>query len=405
MVQRPSSTPVFILAGGEGARLSPLTEAKPKPAVSFGGTHQILDFTLSNCINSGLRKIFVLTQYQREPLHDYVREIRHRISPSQDWREGDELRSVPPVSGKRYRGTADAVFQNLPLIRFDTVEHVLIASGDHVYSMDYRPLISRHIASGADLTIAAARRPVKESGAFGVVDVEGGMVTRFREKPSSDTLPQHGEVLVSMGVYVFNRRALLNIADSATPMETDFGHDILPRLVRGQKVAAYDFGSSPRNYWRDVGSLDSYFQANMDLLGAGSEFHPEMDSGWPVYALGDSSTLKYGDSRVSRRAVIGRSTIRRSVISHGACIEPGALVENSVILPGARVGRSARVRNTILAEGASIPDDFKVGMNLNLDRSRFMVTPGGVVVIKASRHRTYERTTLANRRQPAPTAA
>ena len=396
MVQRPSTTPVFILAGGAGERLFPLTQTKPKPAVSFGGTHQILDFTLSNCVNSGLRKIFVLTQHQREPLHDYVRESRLQLSSSFRCHDGEDLRPVPPVSGKRYRGTADAVFQNLSLIRFDSAEHVLIASGDHVYSMDYRPFISRHIASGAEVTIASARMPVKEASCFGVLKVEDGTVTRIREKPSAESLPEKGDVPVSMGIYVFSRRALLNIADTANPMETDFGRDILPRLVRRQKVAAYDFSSLPRNYWRDVGSLDSYFQANMDMLGTGPEFHPEMDSQWPIYARGDASTLRTRDSRISRSAVIGKSTIRRSVISHGACIEPGALVENSVILPGARVGRNARLRNTILSEGASIPDGFKVGLNPNLDRSRFMVTPGGVVVISAPLRRTYERVGQAN---------
>ena len=165
MVQRPSTTPVFILAGGAGERLFPLTQTKPKPAVSFGGTHQILDFTLSNCVNSGLRKIFVLTQHQREPLHDYVRESRLQLSSSFRCHDGEDLRPVPPVSGKRYRGTADAVFQNLSLIRFDSAEHVLIASGDHVYSMDYRPFISRHIASGAEVTIAY-RRERKDMPAF-----------------------------------------------------------------------------------------------------------------------------------------------------------------------------------------------------------------------------------------------
>jgi glucose-1-phosphate adenylyltransferase len=235
--------------------------------------------------------------------------------------------------------------------------------------------------------------------------VEAGMVTRFREKPTSDTLPEHGDVLVNMGVYVFSRRALLDIADSANPMETDFGCDILPRLVRGQRVAAYDFSASPRTYWRDVGSLDSYFRANMDLLGPSPEFHPEGDPEWPVYALGDSSTLKSSDSRISRQAVVERSTIRRSVVSHGVCIEQGALVENSVILPGARVGRNARLRNTILAEGASIPAGFKVGLNLSLDRSRFMVTPRGVVVIHAPLRRTYERTAPASARPLAEAVA
>jgi glucose-1-phosphate adenylyltransferase len=387
MTQRPNPTPVFILAGGVGERLNPLTETKPKPAVSFGATHQIIDFTLSNCINSGLRKIFVLTQYQREHLQDYIRESRVRMSHSFRWHEGDQLLSVPPVSGKRYRGTADAVFQNLPLIRFDTADHVLIASGDHIYSMDYRPLLWRHSMSGADMTIAAVRRPVTEASAFGVLDVSDGMVTGFREKPCRASLPESGDVLVSMGVYVFSRKALLDIADRATPMETDFGRDIVPRLIRGHKIAAYDFGNSPRNYWRDVGSLDSYFEANMDLLGSRPEFDLDPNSEWPMFTAGDPSAVKTGGSRVSRRAVIATRRIKHSVVSHGACIESGTLIENSVILPGARVGKNVQLRNAIVAEGATVPDGCSVGMNRNTDQSRFMVTPGGVVVVNATSRR------------------
>lgn len=381
MVQRPSTTPVFILAGGAGERLAPLTHAKPKPAVSFGGTHQIIDFTLSNCLNSGLRKIYVLTQYQREPLHDYVRENRARMVQSFRFHQGDELRPVAPISGKHYRGTADAVFQNLPLLRFDSAEHVLIASGDHVYSMDYRPLIARHALSGADMTIATARRPVAEAGAFGVMDIDNGYVTGFREKPSPATLPESGDVSVSMGVYVFRRDALVDIADRSTYMDTDFGRDIIPWLIHGQRVAAYDFSASPRNYWRDVGCLDSYHRANLDLLEVGSTIDLDTDAQWPVRALGDASIRKSNGSRISRRASVGRSTIRRSVISHGARVEPGAFVENSVILPGAEIGRNARVRNAIVAEGASVPENASIGMDASLDASRFRVTPGGVVVV------------------------
>ena len=381
MVRQPNMAPVFILAGGVGERLSPLTQSKPKPAVSFGGVYQIIDFTVSNCINSGLRKIFVVTQHLREPLHDYVRQTRLRHSGCFRLQEGDDLRPAPPVSGKRYRGTADAVFQNLPLIRFESAEHVVIASGDHVYAMDYRPLLARHCASGADLTIAVARRPGKEASAFGVLDVEGGVAVDFREKPSSDTLPPDKDVFVSMGVYVFRRRALLDIADSAPPSDTDFGHDIIPALIRRQKVAVYDFDATPQNYWRDVGSLDSYFQANMDLLGSDPVFNPEMNRQWPIYGLNDTSVMKRNHSRISRGATVALSNIRNSVVSHGAVIERGAVIENSVVLPGAHVGRNACLRNAIVAERASIPADFHVGADLKADSSRFPVTPGGIAVV------------------------
>jgi len=403
MIQRPTSTPVFILAGGVGERLAPLTQAKPKPAVSFGGTHQIIDFTFSNCINSGLRKIYVLTQHQREPLHDYVREHRRRLSQSFRWQEGDDLRSIPPVSGKRYRGTADAVFQNLPLLRLDSSDHVLITSADHIYAMDYRKLLSHHAYSGADLTIATARRPVAEATAFGVLDMENGFVTQFREKPSAGTLPKTGDVQVSMGIYVFRRRALLDLADSAAPAETDFGHDIVPRLIRRQKVAAYDFGGSARSYWQDVGTLDSYFQSNMDLLTSRPDIDLEGESDWPIHSLSDSSVRRTRDSRISRRASVHASTIRRSIVSHGAIVEPGALVEDSLILPGARIGSNARVRNTIVAEGTTVPGAFQIGINPGADRGRFQVTPGGVTVVSGSLRHNY--TMPAGRLQAAAAVA
>jgi glucose-1-phosphate adenylyltransferase len=291
------------------------------------------------------------------------------------------------------------VFQNLPLIRFGSAEHVVIASGDHVYSMDYRRLLARHIVSGAAMTIAAVRRPVSQASAFGVLDVGNGMVTGFREKPSPETLPQTGEVLVSMGIYVFTRRVLLDIADRASAMQTDFGKDIIPGMIRGSRaVAAYDFSSAPRNYWRDVGSLDSYFEANMDLLGARPEFHPEVDTQWPFYARASAVATKTEDSRISPRAVVGRSEVRHSVIAHGSCVEPGAVVEHSVVLPGARVGANARLRNAIVAEGATVSAGDRIGMDVSADRNRFMVTPGGVVVIRPlDRQVRWTRYTRPNR--------
>jgi len=391
MVERLTTTPVFVLAGGAGERLAPLTDTKPKPAVSFGATHQIIDFTISNCINSGLRRIFVLTQYQREHLQKYIRETRLRMSSSFRWHEGDELLSLPPLSGKRYRGTADAVFQNLPLISFEPPEHVLIASGDHVYSMDYRALLARHVASGADMTISAVRCPVSEARNFGVLDVEDGMVRHFREKPARETLPPAGDVFISMGVYVFKWRALMEIAEFAAPMEIDFGRDIVPHVLRRQKIAAYDFGEAPRHYWRDVGNLDTYFKANMDLLAPHPQFDPE-DASWPTYAIGDSETRRCDDSRISLGALVDRtSVIQGSVVSHGACIGKGAVVENCVILPDARIGDNVHLRNAIVAEGAAVADNVKVGLNPHLDRSRFTITPGGVVVVSPTLRTTSER--------------
>jgi glucose-1-phosphate adenylyltransferase len=395
--------PVFILAGGVGERLAPLTEAKPKPAITFGGTHQILDFTVSNCINSGFRKIFALTQYQRDHLHDYIRASRLKISQTLQWDLEAQLVPLPPVSGKRYRGTADAVFQNLSVLPSHSAEHILITSGDHVYSMDYRPLLLRHISSGAEMTIAATRRPAIEASEFGVLEVVEGMVTGFREKPARETLPEAGDVLVSMGVYVFSRSSLTDLADYSTQAETDIGRHIVPKLIQRKRVAAYDFSSSPRNYWRDVGTLDSYFRANMDLLGPLPKFDPDIDVRWPIFSLNDSSSVKTGDSRISRRARIDVSVIRHSVVSHGSLVERGAVVENSIVLPGAHVGRNARLRNTIVAEGACIPEGTEVGMNASEDRRRFAVTSEGIVIVKRDSPLNAELSNRRNFSVPAPT--
>jgi glucose-1-phosphate adenylyltransferase len=384
MLNSVNGTPVFILAGGVGERLAPLTGTKPKPAVTFGGTHQILDFTLSNCVNSGLRNILVLTQYQRDHLHDYIRAGRLKLLQQFGWSNEDQLLPVPPASGKRYRGTADAVFQNLPLLESSAAEHVLITSGDHVYSMDYRPLLSFHATSGADMTIAFVRRPASEASSLGVLNVDHHTVTRFMEKPAPDTLPHAGDILASMGVYVFTRRCLMNLAERATLSETDFGRHIVPALIRRQKVAAYDFGASPRNYWRDVGTLDSYFRANMDLLGSQPKFDPDVDDCWPMFSVNDSSTMRAGGSRISSRALVaGPCIIRHSVISRGSCVEAGALVENSIVLPGAHVGKNVVLRNAIVAEGVRVGDRSEVGVNRTLDRTRFAITPGGVVIVNA----------------------
>ncbi|HET9218199.1 MAG TPA: sugar phosphate nucleotidyltransferase [Terriglobia bacterium] len=389
MQNSSTAVPVFILAGGVGERLAPLTEFRPKPVLSFGGTHQVLDFTVSNCINSGLRNIYVLTQYRRDHLNDYIRAARLKLAQTFGSHSG-QLVPVPPACGRTYRGTSDAVLQNLSLIRSNPGQHVLITAGDHIYSMDYRPLISHHVASGAKMTMAAVRRPASEASAFGVLEADGDRVTRFIEKPSRDVLPADGNVLVSMGIYIFRKDCLVDLARRSALSETDFGHHVVPRLVRRKDVAIYDFSSCAPSYWRDVGTLDSYFSANMDLLGPRASFDLDMNLAWPIVALNDPGTVNTAGSRISRRALVGPSVIRHSIISHGSCIDSGAVVENSIIMPGARVGRGAVVRNAMVTEGVRIADGAEVGVNSGMDRRRFAVTPGGIVVVNTSLRRIAE---------------
>jgi glucose-1-phosphate adenylyltransferase len=402
MNQQLQSTSVFVLAGGRGERLGPLTQQKPKPAVSFGGNHRIIDFTLSNCVNSGLRRIYILTQHNPEPLHDYIQESRTRLEFQFQWKDGDDLCCLPPTSGKRYRGTADAVFQNLSLVR-DLAEHVLIVSADHVYATDYARLIAHHTASGADMTLAAVRKPVCEASGFGVLDTAcDGTVTGFREKPSAATLPASGHVLVNMGIYVFRRSALLKLAARSCPAETDFGQHIVPALLRSALVAAYDFGAESKSYWRDVGTIDSYYEANMDLLGPDPLFVPDD----PIGGLSFGNRIQTrGHSRISLSARTDGSEIHRSVISETTCVEPGAVVLNSIVLPGARIGRKARVQNAIVGEGAVVNSGARIGERLDADRGRFLVTPKGIVMVSDVLRKREDRTTAVESSRAASLAA
>ena len=383
--------PAFILAGGQGERLAPLTEQLPKPVVSFGGIHRIIDFTISNCLNSGLQTVSVLTQHKREPLHDYIRQLRSRFGP-----EDRRLVCLPPASGKRYRGTADAVFQNLQVFSYSRVPNILIASGDHVYTMDYRKLLAHHMNTRADMTIAVKRVPAGEASSFGVVDVgSDGIVTGFREKPAEvHSFGSSETVAVNMGVYIFRRDVLFDLAGRVSASETDFGHHVIPMMFRSYELAAYVFENEGEAYWRDVGTLDSYYEASMDLLGPQPLFLPERDPQWPIHPVSRGGVNNSADnfSRISPMAVTKGAEIWRSVISDGVHIEPGAVVENSIVLPGARIAKGVRLRNTIVAEGADISGSSRIGYSPILDK-RYLVTPGGVVVVTGTtreRHETAE---------------
>ena len=352
-----TTTQAFVLAGGQGQRLLPLTAARAKPALSFGGTSRIIDFTLSNCSRSKLDRVAVLTQYQHDDLAFYV---------NQRW---CGLSCLPPENGKRYRGTADAVFQNLPIIHEGTPDHVLILSGDHIYEMDYRHLIARHVETDADLTISAVEHPVKDASHFGVIEVdEDFRVTGFHEKPSVPrSMPSRPDrALISMGIYIFKTdvliRALLANCDSA--FGYDFGHNVIPSLVHTHSVHAYDFRDeahdAPR-YWRDIGTIDSYYAASMDMLRGHAPLNP------PPVPL--------------RASVCGNAHVSHSVVSSGVRIEEKALIANSVLMPGVRIGRGAQIRNAIIGEGVQIPPDFPTGWDIQQDSKHHIVSPNGVVVV------------------------
>jgi glucose-1-phosphate adenylyltransferase len=366
-----SQVSAFILAGGQGERLHPLTLSRPKPAVSFGGMFRIIDFTLFNCMHSGLRKVSLLTQYKYEELHRYIREDWWDLwSHRPDCRE--PLVCLPPASGKRYRGTADAVFQNVNLVEADT-DYVLILSGDHIYEMDYRNLLSQHIETNADLTVAAVEYPLREASHFGVLQVdETSRVAGFDEKPAipRPLTSNPSMALVNMGVYVFKKSILLGALDvvCGSGQGFDFGHHIIPALIHSVRTYAYDFRDGTQGiprYWRDIGTIDAYYAASMEVLQAESPFDPYVDCVWPSRA-----------PRINTRAQVGRS-----VVSPGVVVEENAAVYDSVLMPGARVGAGAQLRRVIVEEGVHVPAGFCAGFDAEHDRNHQTVSEKGVVVI------------------------
>jgi glucose-1-phosphate adenylyltransferase len=359
-------TQAFILAGGQGERLRPLTASRPKPAVAFGGMFRIVDFTLSNCFHSGVRQVSLLTQYKHEELHRYVRS-----GWSDLWNRPQggraSLMLLPPAGGKRYRGTADAVFQNRELLQSDDSEYVLILSGDHIYHMDYRDLVRQHVEKDADVTLATVEHPLAEASQFGVVEVNRDLrVTGFEEKPLNPlSIPSRPSwALVSMGVYVFKKPVLLEALRESCEegRGVDFGHDVIPSLIRSGRAYAYDFRDEVRDtprYWRDIGSIDAYYRASMDLIGDDAQFDPYANDVCPSQPTRHPAVSGYAP----------------------AFLEEGAVAEQCVLMPGVRVGKGAELRRAIIEEGVHLPEGFRVGFDLQEDRRHHTVTETGVVVV------------------------
>ena len=360
-----SETPVLILAGGIGDRLFPLTVSRPKPLLPLG-LFRVIDFTLLNCRNSGLSQETVLTQYCHEQLAEYIRE---------NWQ--GEIRCVPPANGMRYRGTADAVFQNLTLLRERNARHVLILSADQLYRMDYRKLLHRHVETNADVTISATRVPLDRARAFGVLEVDkNSRVTGFQEKPHAPhPLPQQPDcALASMGVYVFRMQTLMeSLHANCGRGKYDFGHDVLPWLLNSAGIYAHDFHDEvlgAPSYWRDIGSIDAYYQASMDLA------RPNPPSDLRAFGLPGRAAAAPSVVGVSRNA-----RVRRTMVCRGVCIEDNADVEDCVLMPGVHVGRGAKLRRAIIDQGVNVMPGLTVGWEVDSDHERFVVSPGGVAVV------------------------
>jgi glucose-1-phosphate adenylyltransferase len=349
------------MAGGSGTRLRPLTRWQSKPALPFGGQYRNIDFTLSNCVNSGLRRIAVLTQYKSHSLIRHVHRSLGFLNP-----ELDEFCEMWPaqqrIGSGWYAGTADSVYQNIDLIDEIAPEHVLVLAGDHIYKMDYRPMIEAHVDSGAGVTIACTKVFLEQASNFGVMSIDRGRrITAFAEKPSRpQPLPDEpGMALGSMGIYVFERETLLSylIRDAEDrDSRHDFGHDVLPRMIDRLDARAWPFTDERTTapaYWRDVGTLDAYWQANMDLLARtpGIDLH---DPAWPIRTHNPQSPpsqllagSRVESSIVASGCVVG-GVVSRSVVFTGAHVAPGARIEDSLVLPGARIGRDCVVRHAII---------------------------------------------------------
>lgn len=400
-----TNTLSLVLAGGRGERLKSLTQQEAKPGLSFGAKFRLIDFPLSNCINSGIRKICVVTQYRAHTLIHHVQRtwgfLRHEL---------DEFVELWPAQqqtadGGWYAGTADAVFQNLGLIRSHRPHHVLILAGDHVYKQDYRKLIADHLASGADVTVSCVEVPCEDASRFGIVEVDADdQITNFFEKPNGDTpkAEKPGCCLASMGIYLFNMDALFAVLrdDAKRPRSThDFGRDILPALLDRYRLFAHRFQHScvsaehsEEPYWRDVGTVDAYWEANMDLIRSRPAFDL-YDRDWPIWTchdqkpparIMDDETQGRGmveNSIMACGSVVSGGAVRRSLLFSDTRVNPGSLVEDSVVLAGCEIGVGARIRRTILAEGCYIPAGMVIGEDEEEDARRFQVSPGGITVV------------------------
>ena len=394
-------TLALILAGGRGTRLKQLTTWRVKPAVPFGGKFRIIDFPLSNCINSGIRRIGVITQYKS---HSLLRHIQ------QGWGyfrgEFGEFVELLPAQQRIdetswYSGTADAVYQNLDIIRGHKPDYVLILAGDHIYKMDYGPMLAQHVEKNADMTIGCLEVPLEMAKAFGVMTVDDDQRIRgFEEKPESPTpMPGNSEnALASMGIYIFNTQFLYEqlIRDADTPTSSrDFGKDIIPKVIEKYRVYSYafrDVQTGKQSYWRDVGTVDAFWQANIELVSITPDLNL-YDEDWPIWTYqeqlppakfvfdDDDRRGQAIDSMVSGGCLISGATVKHSLLFSNVRVHSYALVEESVVLPKVEIGRHCRIKKAVIDKGCKIPPGTVIGEDPVADAERFHVSEGGVVLV------------------------
>jgi glucose-1-phosphate adenylyltransferase len=393
-------TLALILAGGRGSRLKQMTLWRAKPAVPFGGKFRIIDFPLSNCMNSGIRRVGVLTQYKAHSLLQHIQRgwgfLRGEF--------GEFVELLPAqqrIESSWYEGTADAVYQNLDIIRLHKPEYVLILAGDHIYKMDYGPMIAQHVENQADMTVGCLEVDLERARAFGVMTASSeGRILEFNEKPETPApVPGRSDIaLASMGIYVFNTRFLFEqlIKDADRPYSThDFGHDIIPSIIEKYRVFTYpfrDMETGQQAYWRDVGTIDAFWETNLELIGVTPELNL-YDHDWPIWTYQEQlppakfvfdSDKRRGmavDSMVSGGCVISGATVRHSLLFSNVKVNSYTRLQHAVVLPEVKIGRNCRIRNAVIDRGCRIPADMVIGEDLQQDAERFHVSPGGVVLV------------------------
>ncbi|MDD5691938.1 MAG: glucose-1-phosphate adenylyltransferase [Candidatus Omnitrophica bacterium] len=393
----------FIMAGGKGERLLPLTKDRTKPAVPFGGIYRIIDFTLSNCINSGLRKIYILTQYKSSSLQRHIR-LGWNFLPSELGQFIELLPAQQRVGDSWYLGTADAIFQNLYTLDMDKPDEVLILAGDHIYKMNYYSMLDMHREQNADLTVGVVEMDKSKSRHLGVVEADAaGRVTGFYEKPADPkTIPgKPDKIYGSMGIYVFNQSVLMQelLQDAKNNRSFhDFGKDIIPQMLKkGMKIMAFDFRDKNQNeeYWRDIGTIDAYYEANMELIEVNPTFNL-YDQEWPLRTFqeqyppvktvhaGDKEEGRVGlvlDSIVSEGCVVSGGRVQRSILSPNVRINSYSEVYDSILMESVNVGRYAKIKRAIIDKDVSIPQGMVIGYDLKEDKKKFFVSESGIVVV------------------------